>query len=120
MSKKSTTTVAKTVKKVSKKKVQKKDATKDNKAITSTQFKAWCFKNSISQVKLREDTKLSIGCIHGLWNMGKATASTIKLVALVYGLDEEKLKKKITTFEKVDNKMKSDTVFNPDNKLSLD
>src|SRR3954462_15688221 len=60
-----------------------------------TKFKIWCIENGITQVKICEDTKLSIGCIHATWNDGKANDSTIKLIAMVYNLDEVKLKKMI-------------------------
>jgi len=100
MSKKSTTRNKKTPKKKSAKKI-----TKTISINNATKFKIWCIKEGITQVQIRVDTKLSIGCIHATWNEGKATDSTIKLISLVYNLDESKLKKMITTFEHNDGNM---------------
>jgi len=94
MSKKPTTRSKKTPKKKS---AKKKSATKKNN--NATKFKIWCIKEGITQVRIQLDTKLSIGCIHSTWNEGKANDSTIKLISLVYNIDEVKLKKMITTFE---------------------
>lgn len=66
----------------------------------ATKFKIWCMKQSITQVDIRKATKLSIGCIHATWNEGKASDSTIKLISLLYDIEESKLKKLIKTFEK--------------------
>ncbi len=77
-----------------------------NKPSRHTLFKIWCIKNNVSQVKIAEDTKLSVGCVHTMWNDGKATASTIKLLSLVYGIEEKKLKHMINTFVKNDPDLK--------------
>jgi hypothetical protein len=98
MSKKSTTRIKKTPKKKS---AKKKISSSNN----ATKFKIWCIKEGITQVQIQNDTKLSIGCIHSTWNEGKANDSTIKLISLVYNLDEPKLKKMITTFEHNDGNM---------------
>lgn len=58
-------------------------------------FKVWCAEKGILQKDIRRDTKLSIGCIHSLWNEGKASESTIKLLSLVYNLKEEKIKEMV-------------------------
>ena len=83
----------------------KKDSEKKTKKGHATKFKFWCLKEGITQVQIRDETKLSIGCIHATWNEGKATDSTIKLISLVYNLDEQKLKNMINTFEKNSGKM---------------
>jgi hypothetical protein len=64
----------------------------------ATQFKMWCIDNGIEQKDIRRDTKLSIGCIHSTWNLGKATPSTVKLISLVYKLNEKELNDMIHTF----------------------
>jgi hypothetical protein len=103
MSKKSTTRNKKIPNKKGAKKTSKKST--NNNSNNATKFKIWCIKEGITQVQIRTDTKLSIGCIHATWNEGKATDSTIKLISLVYNLDEAKLKKMITTFEHNDVNM---------------
>jgi len=76
--------------------IKKKSKPKKNE--NATQFKVWCITIGIEQKDIRRDTKLSIGCIHSTWNLGKASPSTIKLLSLVYKMDETKLKRMINTF----------------------
>jgi hypothetical protein len=100
MSKKPTARNKKSTKKVSNKKaINKKVKNPVVNNNNATKFKIWCIKEGITQVQIQNDTKLSIGCIHSTWNEGKATDSTIKLISLVYNLDEAKLKNMMTTFE---------------------
>lgn len=81
---------------------------KKNLESNATEFKIWCIKNGIEMKDIRRDTKLSIGCIHSTWNLGKASESTIKLLSLVYDLPESKLSRMITTFvSRNDKKNKS-------------
>jgi len=111
MSKKSTARNKKSTKKVSKKKIVKKKAAKKTPLVNNnnaTKFKIWCIKEGITQVQIQNDTKLSIGCIHSTWNEGKANDSTIKLISLVYNLDEAKLKNMITTFEHNNSKLNNE------------
>ncbi len=77
---------------------EKSKKSKKNLESNATEFKIWCIKNNIEMKNIRNDTKLSIGCIHALWNVGKASPSTIKLLSLVYDINESKLTKMITTF----------------------
>lgn len=72
----------------------------------ATEFKIWCVDNGIEMKDIRRDTKLSIGCVHGLWNVGKASPSTIKLLSLVYDIDESKLSKMVMTFVNKNNNSK--------------
>ncbi len=85
----------------------KNEQSKAAKPVRSTKFKKWCIKNGIQQLDIRKKTKLSIGCIHSTWNDGKATGSTIKLISLVYNINEAKLKKMITTFVKSKDEKKA-------------
>lgn len=64
-----------------------------------TRFKIWCMKNGITQRQIHRDTLLSIGTIQSMWMKGNANGSTIKLISLVYNLDENEAKNLITTFE---------------------
>lgn len=109
MSKKTTARNKKSTKKVSNKKAinkkVKKPTVNNNNA---TKFKIWCIKEGITQVQIQNETKLSIGCIHSTWNEGKANDSTIKLISLVYNLDEVKLKNMITTFEHNNGKLSNE------------
>lgn len=82
----------------------KKNKSNNIRRDNATQFKIWCIDNSIQQEQIRNDTHLSIGCIHSTWNLGKASPSTIKLLSLVYKIDEKLLKKMITTFVNKKNK----------------
>jgi hypothetical protein len=77
-------------------KINKSDFKNEKK---TTKFMLWCIKNKITQRKLRKDTNLSIGTIQATWYKGRANASTIKLISLVYNLDEEKVKKMISEFD---------------------
>jgi len=77
---------------------QKSDKMPINKQAT-TKFMLWCIKHNITQRQIKRDTNLSIGTIHSMWYKGKANASSIKLIALVYSLDEEKVKKMIRQFD---------------------
>ncbi len=83
-------------KKTAAKKKTKKSKVKKVKGIT--QFKLWCVKNSITQVELRKQTELSIGCIHATWHDGRASKSTIKLIALTLGKDENEIQSMISNF----------------------
>lgn len=65
-----------------------------------TEFKLWCIKNQITQRKMAKDTELSVGCVHGMFNHGKANKSVIKLVSLVYKIDEPELKRMLTSIVK--------------------
>ncbi len=76
----------KTAKKVSKKKLVK----------IPSKFRIWCFQRGIQQKDIKEKTKLSVGCIHSMWNSGKSTLSSIRAVALAYDIDEAKLAKMIS------------------------
>jgi hypothetical protein len=78
------------------KKINKSDFQNQKK---TTKFMLWCIKNNITQRRLRKDTNLSIGTIQATWYKGSANASTIKLISLVYNLDEEKVKKMISEFD---------------------
>jgi hypothetical protein len=91
--------VKKKVKVKKKAKINKKNFEKN-----ATEFKIWCIKNKIEMQDIRRDTKLSIGCIHGLWNVGKANESTIKLISLVYKINEKELNGMVTTFVSKNNK----------------
>lgn len=68
----------------------------------TTLFKKFCREKKLIQKDIREKTTISIGCIHNMWNDGKASPSTIKLLFLVYGetykLTEKDIKGMITTF----------------------
>ena len=86
---------------VTKIKSKVKKRTKVNKKFlekNATEFKIWCIKNKIEMQHIRRDTKLSIGCIHALWNVGKANESTIKLLSLVYKINEKEVSDMVTTF----------------------
>lgn len=65
----------------------------------ATKFKMWCVKHNLTQRQIKRDTNLSIGTIHSMWHKGTANASSIKLLSLVYGLDEQKLIKMIQEFD---------------------
>ena len=84
-------------------KAKKERKLKHKKKSGITQFKTWCIQRKLTQIVIRKETKLSIGCIHATWTTGKATDSTIKLIALVFGkqfnINEAKLKQLISTFE---------------------
>jgi hypothetical protein len=86
---------------------EKSKKSKKNLESNATEFKIWCIRSGIEMKDIRRDTKLSIGCIHALWNVGKASESTIKLLSLVYDINENKLKRMITTF--VNKKTKTKT-----------
>ncbi len=77
---------------------EKSKKSKKNLESNATEFKIWCIRNGMEMKDIRRDTKLSIGCIHSTWNLGKANESTIKLLSLVYDINEKKLAKMITTF----------------------
>jgi hypothetical protein len=64
-----------------------------------TRFKIWCVKRNLTQRQIRKDTNLSIGTIHSMWYKGKANESNMKLISLVYKIEEEKLKRLITEFD---------------------
>lgn len=83
---------------------------KKNLESNATEFKIWCIRNGIEMKDIRRDTKLSIGCIHSTWNLGKATESTIKLLSLVYDINEKKLSKMIKTFVTKKNKVNNKPV----------
>ena len=88
---------------MSKKTAAVKNKKKKKHPVTSmTNFQQWCIVNDITQVFMREETRLSIGCIHNTWHVGKASDSTIRLLFLVYGkkygITEEEIKNKIYTF----------------------
>lgn len=68
----------------------------------STKFKIWCIKQGITQRQIHKDTCLSIGTIHSMWHKGKANASSIKLISLVYKLTDDSTKKMISLFEDID------------------
>lgn len=94
----------KTAKKTAVKKVKKKDSVEaafDTKKELQgvTKFKIWCIKQNLTQRKIRKDTELSIGTIHSTWYKGNANASVVKLLSLVYKIDETKVKKMIQTFD---------------------
>ncbi len=63
-----------------------------------TVFKVWCRNNNISQNDIVASTSLSAGCVHHLWTDGSASKSTIKLLSLVYGINEGSLENLIHTF----------------------
>ncbi|MEM4271261.1 MAG: hypothetical protein QXO70_04175 [Candidatus Pacearchaeota archaeon] len=82
----------------------KKSKSKSKKEIpikkqATTKFMLWCIKHNITQRQIKRDTNLSIGTIHSMWYKGKANASNIKLIALVYSLDEDKVSKMIHEFD---------------------
>lgn len=67
-----------------------------------TEFRKFCKDNQIIQEEIRDKTRLSIGCIHSIWNDGKATESTVKLLYLTLGkrykLQESEIEQMIKTF----------------------
>ena len=81
---------------------KEKKERKERKPRKVTEFRIFCKENRIYQEEIREKTKLSIGCIHSMWNDGKATRSTIKLLYLTFGkkyeLEEENIEQMIKTF----------------------
>jgi hypothetical protein len=83
-------------------KIKKKKSPTSNTSMTN--FQQWCIVNNVTQVSMREETMLSIGCIHNTWHIGKASDSTIRLLFLVYGkkygITEQEIKNKIYTFVK--------------------
>lgn len=64
-----------------------------------TKFKIWCIKQNLTQRQIRKDTELSIGTIHSTWYKGTANASVVKLLSLVYKIEEKKVEKMIQTFD---------------------
>ena len=80
---------------------QKKQKKQKNSVRNATQFKLWCIGKGITQKKIHKDTKLSIGCIHATWTDGKAAESTIKLISLVYKINEAELTEMINTITTV-------------------
>lgn len=63
-----------------------------------TEFKMWCVKEGLTQRQIKKDAKLSIGTIHAMWYKGSANEANIKLLSLVYKIDEQKLQKMIKKF----------------------
>lgn len=83
--------------KKAKKKVSVEPRTNEVQKITK--FNIWCRKNKLTQRQIRKDTELSIGTIHSTWYKGTANASVVKLLSLVYKIDEAKVEKMIKTFD---------------------
>lgn len=87
-------------------KIKKKAATKKQQKVKMpeetqvTKFKMWCVKNDLTQRQIKRDTKLSIGTIHSMWYKGSANAANIKLLSVIYKIDEVKLTKMIQEFDK--------------------
>lgn len=84
-----------------------------------TNFKLYCVKNNITQVKLRELTELSIGCIHATWHDGHASNSTIKLISLVLKMTEKSIRELITTFVVSDRLDESKDLIEPEQEVNL-
>ncbi len=64
-------------------KAKKKKRLKPKKDVIlkGTMFQTWCLSYNITQRHIVEKTHLSYGCIHNIWNDGRATASVITLIA---------------------------------------
>lgn len=84
------------------KKNKKHQKVKTPEPVQTTKFKIWCIKHNLTQRQIKRDTKLSIGTIQATWSKGKANPSVIKLLSVIYGFDEEKLKKLISEFDTID------------------
>lgn len=67
---------------------------------TPTKFRIWCMKKGLTQRQIKKDTNLAIGTIHAMWYKGNANSSSIKLLSLVYKIDEQKLSNMIHEFDK--------------------
>jgi hypothetical protein len=78
--------------------VLKRKVRRDYDKTTFTKFRLYCLKNGISQEDIMDETFLSKGCVHGMWNNGKSSTKSIKLVSLVFNIDEENLREMMTEF----------------------
>jgi hypothetical protein len=63
--------------------------------VSKTKFRIYCLENGITQNDIRDKTDLSIGCIHGAWNSGTSTPSTINKIATAFDIDKDILSKMI-------------------------